>query len=156
MEGAVDVGGVGDGDEAVVAIGFAVFGLFGFHDAEEADEDGAAGEDGFVHEDEDVEGVAVAADGLGDEAEVVGEDHAGGEGGFEEKDVLFLVEGVFVAAAAGGFDDDLDEGGVGLLGAGGGFAGLLLEGLELGGIRQALGWLGGFLFGHWITSLVGG
>jgi len=104
------VGGVGYGYEAVVADGLHLGGgLFAFDDADEAAHEGAAGEGGFVHEDEDVDGVAVVGLGLGDEAEVVGEGHAGGEGGFEDEGLLCFVEAVFVAAAAGCFDDDLEE-----------------------------------------------
>ena len=108
-EGAVEVSGFGDGEEAVVAIGLSVLCLFDLHDAEEADKEGAAGKAGLVHEDEDVEGIAVAANRLRKETEVVREDHAGGKSGFKDEDALFFIKAVLVAAAARCFDDDLQQ-----------------------------------------------
>ena len=108
--------------------------LLAFDDADEAGHEGAAGEGGFVHENEDVDGVAVVGEGAGEEAEVVGEDHAGGESGFEDEDLLDVVETVFVAAAFGGFDDDLEKLVADLGDAGGGLGAFFGEGLEFGGV----------------------
>ena len=130
------VRGVGYGDEAIVPDGLLLVGLLAFDDADEAGHEGAAGEGGFVHEDEDVDGVAVVCEGAGEEAEVVGEDHAGGEGGFENEDLLEVVEAVFVAAAFGGFDDDLEKLVAGLSDAGGALGAFFGEGLEPGWVDE--------------------
>jgi len=75
--------------------------------------------------------------------------HAGGESGFEDEDFLFFVEAVLVAAAFGGFDDDLEKLVVGF-GAGGAFGAFLGEGLELCGVgERGFRWLGGLaVFTH--------
>ena len=86
-----------DGDEAVVAFGFSVFGLVGFDDADEADRDDEAGGDGGLAEDENVEGVAVGAEGSGDVAEVEREGGAGREDGVECEGVEGFVEFEFGA-----------------------------------------------------------
>ena len=104
----VHVVGLGDGDEAVVADAFFAVDLLAADDADEARGDEAARESGLVHEKENVDGIAVVGEGAGEEAEVVGKDHAGGESVFEGEDFLVGVEAEFVAAALGGFDDDLD------------------------------------------------
>jgi hypothetical protein len=135
---------VGYGDEAIVAVGLLAVGLLAFDDADEAGHKSAAGEGGFIHKNEDVDGIAVVGEGAGEEAEVVGEDHAGGKRGFEDEDFLEVVEAVLVVGTFGGFDDDLEELVAGFGDAAGGFVTLFGERLEAGGVDEA--GLGGFGF----------
>jgi hypothetical protein len=119
----VEVVGLSDGQQAVVAGGLFAVALFAFDDSDETGAEEAAGECGLVHEDENVDGIAVGGNGTGKKAEVVGELHAGRKDFFEGEDLLIGVEGVFVATALGGFDDDLKDV-------------VLVDGLELNGIRE--------------------
>ena len=89
----------GDGEEAVVAVLLFAFDLFAFDDADESGTNGDARKGGLVHQEENVNGVAVGSLGPGKEAEIVGEAHAGGKDLFDGEDVLLLVEGELIAAA---------------------------------------------------------
>ena len=71
--------------------------------------DGDAGERGFIHQKQNVDGVAVGSKRFGQEPEVIREAHAGGENFLNGEDVLFYIEGEFVTAGFGSFDDDLDN-----------------------------------------------
>jgi len=126
--------GIGDGNEPVVADALLAVDLFAFDDSDETRRDEDTGEGGFVHEDEDVDGVAIAGEGAGEESEVVGEGHAGGEDLLEREDVLRGIECELVAAEAWGFDDDLEE------------IVLFVDGLELDRVGE------GVLFRHGVSS----
>ena len=78
-------------------------------DADGADLHDAAGEAGGVDEDEAVEGVAVVAEGAGDEAVVAGVVDGGVEVAVETEDVQFLVVLVLVDALLGDLDDSVDD-----------------------------------------------
>src|ERR1700733_3547511 len=105
----VHVVGLGDGDEAVVADALLAVDLFAADNTDKAGADETAGEGGFVHEKEDVDGIAVVGESAGEETEVVGEGHAGGENLLEREDLLVGVEAIFVAASLGSFNDDLKD-----------------------------------------------
>jgi len=83
-------------------------------EADGADLHDAAGEAGGVDQDETVEGVAVVAEGAGDEAVVAGVVDGGVEVTVETEDVQFFVVLVLVDALVGDLDDSVDHlGGVG-------------------------------------------
>jgi hypothetical protein len=115
---------VGNRDEAVVSDALLAVDLLTFDDSDEAGGNENAGEGWLIHENEDVDGVAVSGDGAGEESEVVGEGHAGGKDGFEREDMLIGVKGELVAADTWGFDDDLEE------------IVLFIDGFELDGVCE--------------------
>jgi hypothetical protein len=78
-------------------------------DADGADLHDATGEAGGVDEDEAVEGVAVVAEGAGDEAVVAGIVDGGVEVAIEAEDVELFVVLVFVDALVGNLDDCVDD-----------------------------------------------
>ena len=80
-----------------------------FEDADGADFHDAAGEAGGVDEDEDVERVAVVAEGAGDEAVVAGVVDGGVEIAIEAEDVELFVVLVLVDSLVGDFDDSVDD-----------------------------------------------
>lgn len=120
----IHVVGIGDGDEAVVADFLFAVELFALDYADQASAYGDSREGGFIHKQQDVDGVAVGRDGLGYETEIPGEDHSGGKNRLEGEDALFGIVGKFVAASGGGFDDDLEE------------IVFLVDGLEAGGVGK--------------------
>jgi hypothetical protein len=99
-----------DGQDAVVAhkIFFRVA-LFALDHADDAALQDTAGEGRLVHKDENVERVAIGRPGGGDEAEVVRKRHSGGEDLLQFEDMIVGVQGKFVAAAFGSFDDYAQE-----------------------------------------------
>jgi hypothetical protein len=117
--------GVGDGDESVVADFLLAVDLLPFDDADKPSANSDSWESWLIHEQEHVDGITVGRKGLREEAEVVRENHAGGQNFFEGEDALIGIEGKLVAAAGGGFDDDLEE------------AAFLVDGLEAGWIGES-------------------
>src|ERR1700728_946358 len=125
---AADVGilmvGFGDSQQAVVPNLLFAVQLFAFNDADEAGTHGNAGKSRLVHQQQDIEGVAVRCKGPGQKTEVVREAHACRQNRLDGKDSLLGIEGKLVAAALGGFNDDEEE------------AVLFIDGLELGRVGQ--------------------
>lgn len=78
-------------------------------DTDGADLHDAAGEAGSVDEDEAVEGIAVVAEGAGDEAVVAGVVDGGVEVAVETEDVELLVVLVLVDTLVGNLDDCVDD-----------------------------------------------
>ncbi len=71
--------GIGrDRDQAVVTFRFPVFGLFGFDHAQQSGRNKATREGRFVHQEEQIERVAIIAKGSRDKAEIIGEYRPGG------------------------------------------------------------------------------
>ena len=62
--------GAASSDEPIVPFRFAVLGLLGFDDANQPGPNLAADRDRFVQQNEDVERIAIVANGRGDEAKV--------------------------------------------------------------------------------------
>src|SRR5580704_19064193 len=99
-----------DDDDAIVTVGlFLLVDLLAFDDADGTGFDQAADKGGLVHEDEDINGIAVTGSGGRDEAEVVGEAHTGGKNAAKKEDAIVGIIGVFIAAAFGSFDDGVDD-----------------------------------------------
>ena len=98
-----------DGNQAVVADFLFSVELFSLNHSDEAGSHRATGVSGFVHQQQDIDGIAVGRDGSRQEAEVVGEDHACRQDFFECEDTLIGIVGEFVAAMSRRFDDDLEE-----------------------------------------------
>src|SRR5580692_120775 len=99
-----------DDDEAVVTVGLFLFvDLLAFDDADRARLDQAADEGGFVHKDQDIDGIAITGFGGRNEPEVVGEAHTGGKNAAKKEDAIIGIIGVFIAAAFGSFDDGVDD-----------------------------------------------
>ncbi len=98
--GVIDV----DGDDFVIHLVL----VFHGHQADGAGGDEAEGGDGFGTEDEDVEGVAIVGEGLGDEAVVGGVVDGGVQDAVELEEAGFFVELVFVGGAKGDFDDGVE------------------------------------------------
>src|SRR6185436_17711262 len=114
----------GDGDETVVLLDGAVaLALLRRDDADEARGDETASERRLVHQDEDVQRIAVAALRRRDEAEVEGKARAGGEDALETKEAELLVVGELVPAAGDRLDDGIQV------------ARLLVEGRERGDVE---------------------
>jgi hypothetical protein len=105
----IEMGHFGDGEKAVVPNMLSAFCLLAFDHADETGAKKTAGKDGFVHQDEDVDGIAILGEGARDETEVAGKDHSGGKNFFEREDLLVGVKGIFVATSSRSFDDDLED-----------------------------------------------
>jgi len=103
----------GDGDEPVVLLDGAVpLALLGRDDADEPRGHETAGERRLVHQNEDVERVAVAALRGGDEAEVEWKARAGGEDALEAEEAELLVVCELVPAAGDRLDDGIEVAGL--------------------------------------------
>jgi len=99
-----------DDDDAVVTVDvFLFFDLFAFDDADRAGFDQTADERGLVHEDQDIDGIAITGFSGRNEAEVVRKAHAGGKNAAKKEDAVVGIVGVFVAAAFGSFDNGVDD-----------------------------------------------
>lgn len=99
--------GFGDGDQAVVPNFIFSVELFSLNHSDETGSHCATGVSGFVHQQQDIDGIAVGRNGARQEAEVIGEDHARGQDFFECEDTLIGIIGEFIAAVSRRFDDDL-------------------------------------------------
>jgi len=75
----IGVVGLGNRNEAVVADGLAAVLLLAFDDADETGAQKAAGKGWLIHENQNVNGVAVTGNRTRQEAEVIGEGHTSGE-----------------------------------------------------------------------------
>ena len=99
---------LGNGKQSIIANLLLSVGLLAFDDADQAGADSDAGEGRFIHEKQDVDRVAVRAEGPGQESEVVREAHASRKTAFTVKMFCSTSKAEFVATALGGFNDDLD------------------------------------------------
>src|SRR5882762_1150156 len=82
--------------------------LSGFDHADQPAPYYTTGNDGRVHENKDIERIAVLADGGRNEAKIVGKYHALRQDGRQLQTIAIRVIPVFVAAALGRLDDDLE------------------------------------------------
>ena len=96
-----------DGDQAIVADLLLSIELFAFQDADKARWHQAAGKGGHIHEQEDVDGIAIGRESSGQEAKIVRKDHAFGKDFAQGEDPLLGIVAVFVAAGLRRLDDDL-------------------------------------------------
>ena len=97
-----------DGDDPIVALTFFLLSLLTLDDSDDAAFKQTAGKGGLIHQHEHVGRVAVFGFGRWDEAEVVREGHPGRQDLRQSEDSQLFIECVFVSAALGRFDDDLD------------------------------------------------
>jgi hypothetical protein len=96
--------------------------LFALHYADEARRHETAGKRRDIHQQENVDGVAICRECPGKKAEIVRKDHAFRENLAEGKDSLSRIVAVLVPVALRGFDDDLE--------------GLIASWVERGGVGQ--------------------
>src|SRR5437868_14034988 len=95
-------------DEPVVSDLLSLLALRGFNDSYQSRLDHASGEGGFVHEEENVERIAIFAGSPRDEAEVEGEPCADGKDGAESECLELLIETELVSRPLRSLDDDLE------------------------------------------------
>src|ERR1700756_5049382 len=113
---------LGDGDQAIVADLLLSVELFTLHDADEARRHETAGKRRDIHQQENVDGVAICGESPRENNKVVRKDHTFRENLAEGKDSLSRIVTVLVPVALRGFDDDLE--------------GLIASWVERGGVGQ--------------------
>ncbi len=97
-----------DRDQSIVPDSVALFGLFRLDYAEEPGRHNAADKGRLIHQDEDIERVAIAAESLRDKAEVEGKNGAGREDAAELEETGFFPVRIFVSAALGSVDHSVE------------------------------------------------
>lgn len=95
---------VRDSEQPVIALFFSVFGLLAFDYSDQPSFHNAAWERRLVHQDQDIDRVAVIGFGGRNESEVVGKHHSFGQHFLQLETALFSIECIFVAAASGRLD----------------------------------------------------
>ena len=98
-----------DCDNTIVPLFILATTLFTFDDADDPALQHATGESRLVHEDKNVDWIAVLRLGGGNKSEIVGEGHARREHFLQLKDPVALIERVLIAALLWCFNDNLDE-----------------------------------------------
>jgi len=91
-------------DQAIVALGLAVFRLLSLDRADQLTLNETAGKRRRIHQHQDVQRIAVIGFGLWNESEVIGKHHPGRENFFQAVSTELLVPGVLIPAAAGSLD----------------------------------------------------
>src|SRR5690348_7430724 len=92
-----------DSDEPIIALGFALLRLFGFDHSNQACWDHAANKGFFLHEQEDIEGVAIFGQSRGDITKIEGKDTARWQDFAQGKESMSFIILVLVTPALGRF-----------------------------------------------------
>jgi hypothetical protein len=105
----IEMGCFGNGEKAIIANTLSALRLLALDHTDKTRTEKTAGKDGFVHQHEYVDGIAILGEGARDETEVAGKDHSRGKNFLEREDLLVGVKGIFVATSSWSLDDDLED-----------------------------------------------
>src|SRR5215471_17119999 len=97
----------GNRDQAIVPLGFTSLGLLRFDHSEQPRLDEATDEYRFVHQHEDIEGIAILSDRAGDRSEIEWKDSALRQNCFQFVSINLEIERILVAAAFRSVDYDI-------------------------------------------------
>lgn len=112
--------------------------LFAFNNADKTRPEQTAWKSRLIHQNQNVDGVAVAGYCSRQKAEIIGKRHPGGEDFAQREDLLIRVESIFISASLGRFNHDLKN------------VSRLVDRLEQGGIAHRPGRL--LPFGHLVLT----
>ncbi len=101
--------GLRDGDEAVIADTLLPVELFALEDPDKPGGHGATRKGRLIHQQQDIDGVAIGREFAWQKSEVVRKTHTRWQNLGERKDLLLGIESIFVTAALRCLDDDLQS-----------------------------------------------
>jgi hypothetical protein len=102
---AVNMGMSGDRYQPVIAASALAIGLQGFDHTDQASCQKTTGRGRGVHEDEDIEWIAILSEGRGDKAELEGEDHSFRENLCELEKLALFIEIKLIPVTSWGLND---------------------------------------------------
>lgn len=100
---------IGNGHQTVIANAFFPVELLAFDDANQPRQQQTAGKGRLIHQNQNIDRIAIARNRVGKKSEVVRKGHAGRQHFLQRKDLLVNIEGILITAALGSLDDNLKK-----------------------------------------------